>query len=522
MFASTTFLRGSALQPNRQSVSASNHVYLKDAKVMIRTKAVLLACFLLLALFPAAAQQGNFGTSSVSGNNGNDQTTTPETIQTQPLSVDQFNGSGSIDALVPGVIKLPLLDSIDRGLKHNLGLLLSQQQAGAARAQHWRNLSALLPNVTVTGSETLQQINLAAFGIPFTVNGSTVVGPFAIFDARPVMKERLLDFAAINRLRSASENERAAKLTVQDARELVVLVVGNQYLLTVAAAARTETAKAQFATAQAIFQRAQDMKKAGTVAGIDVLRAQVQMQQQQQSVLSADNQLAKQRMSLARTIGMPVSQQYELTDKVPYAPTPPINLEEALGHAYSRRPEYLAAEARVRAAEMQVKAAHGEALPTLDLNGDFGVIGPTPGSARETYSLAAGVRIPVFQGGKVKADVLQAQSNLNQLKAQLADLRGRIEFEVRSAMMDVTTSDQQVQVATQSVDLAGQQLQQARDRYASGVSGSLEVVQAQEAVAAANETYIQSLYLNNVAKLSLARALGVAEQQTREFLSTGH
>ncbi|HEY6350721.1 MAG TPA: TolC family protein [Candidatus Angelobacter sp.] len=483
---------------------------------MMRTKAVLLVCFLLLALLPAVAQ-GNPGGSSASGN-VNDQRATPDTIQSQPLSLDQFNGSGSTDALVPGVIKLSILDAIDRGLKHNLGLLLSQQQAGTARAQHLRNLSALLPNVTVTSSETLQQVDLAAFGIPFTVNGSTVVGPFAIFDVRPVMRERLLDFTAINRLRSASEIEKAANLTVQDARELVVLVVGNQYLLTIAAAARVETAKAQFVTAQAILRQAQDMKQAGTVAGIDVLRAQVQMQQQQQSLLSAENQLAKQRMALARTIGMLVTQQFELTDPVPYAPLPEINLEEALGRAYTRRPEYLAAEARVRAADLQVKAARGEALPTLDLNGDYGVIGPTPGSSRQTYNVAAGVRIPVFQGGRVKADVLQAQSNLNQLKAQLSDLHGRIEFEVRSAMMDVTTSNQQVQVATQSVDLAAEELKQARDRYASGVSGSLEVVQVQESVAVANETYIQSLYLNNIAKLSLARVLGVAEQQTRDFL----
>lgn len=501
------------------TTSASNHG-LKDAKVMMRTKAVLLVCFLLLALFPAVAQS-SFGSSSASGNT-NDDRNAPETIQSQPLSLDQFNGSGRTDPLVPGVIKLSILDAMDRGLKHNLGLLLSQQQVGAARAQHWRNLSALLPNVTINSSETLQQINLAAFGIPFTVNGSTVVGPFAIFDVRPVMRERLLDFAAINRLRSASENEKAANFTAQDARELVILVVGNQYLLTIAAAARVDTSKAQYTTAQAIFQQAQDMKKAGVVAGIDVLRAQVQMQQQQQSLLSSENQLAKQRMALARTIGIPVTQQYELTDAVPYAPFQEINLEEALGRAYERRPEYLAVEARVRAAELQVKAAHGEALPTLDLDGDYGVIGPAPGSSRQTYSLAAGVRIPIFQGGKVKADVLQAQSNLNQLKEQLADLHERIEFEVRSAMMDVKTSDEQVKVATQSVDLAGQQLQQSRDRYASGVSGSLEVVQGQEAVAAANETYIQSLYQNNIAKLTLARALGVAEQQTRQFLGGGH
>jgi outer membrane protein TolC len=260
------------------------------------------------------------------------------------------------------------------------------------------------------------------------------------------------------------------------------------------------------------------MKTAGVSAGIDVLRAQVQMQTQQQRVLAAQNQFEREKMTLARVIGMPVSQQFDLTDTVPYAPLPKMNVEEALARAYQRRPEYLAAESRVRSAELAVKAAKGEALPTMQINGQYGVIGPAPGSSENNYSLAAGVRIPVFQGGRVRADVAQAESDLRQSRMQLENLHSRVEFEVRSALLDVNTSNEQVAVARQSIDLAGQQLKEAQDRYAAGVSGTLEVVQSQEAVAAANETYIQALYLNNVAKLTLARALGVAEQQTRTFL----
>lgn len=484
---------------------------------MMRTKAVLLAVVLLAAALSAQTQLPTSGVPS-SGSKSNDQLTGPQMIPSQTFSLDQFNGSGVVDKLVPRVIKLSILDAVDRGLKHNLGLLLSQEQTGAARAQRLHELSTLLPHVSITSSENLEQINLAAFGIPVTVNGSTIVGPFGIFDARPTMTDRVLDFSALNRLRSAAENEKAANFSVQDARELVVLVVGNEYLLVLEDAARLDTARAQLATAQAIFQQAQDMKRAGVAPGIDVLRAQVQMQEQQQRVLSAENQVEKERMSFGRTIGLPVAQQFELTDKVPYAPLPEINLDEELARAYTRRPEYLAVQARVRAAELQVRAAHQEHLPTLDVNGDYGVIGPSPGSARQTYTVSAGVHIPVFAGGIVKADVLQAESNLSQLKSQLEDLHARIEFEVRSALLDVKTSNQQVAVAQQSIDLAGEQLKQAQDRFRSGVSNSLEVVQAQEAVAVANETYIEALYLNNVAKLTLARALGVAEQQTRAFL----
>jgi outer membrane protein TolC len=432
---------------------------------------------------------------------------------------DAFNGSAMVDKPVAGVIQLSILDAINRGLKHNLGLLLSQQQTETARAQYRRNLSALLPNINGGVSDSVNQINLAAFGIPVPATlSSPIVGPFGLFQAQASMNETLMDFQALNRIREAAENQRAANFSLQDARELVVLGVGNQYLITLADAALVDTTQAQLATAQRIFEQAQNMKKAGVSPGIDVLRAQVQMQAQQQQVLVAQNQLAQQKMRLARAIGLPVSQQFELTDKVPYAPLPELNLEEALANAYQRRPEYLAAESRVRSAELEVKAAKGEALPTVQINGQYGVNGPSPASSAQVYGLSGGINIPIFQGGKVKADVALAETDLRQNKMQLEDLHNRVELEVRSSWLDVKTSNDQVAVAQQSIGLAAEQLKEAQDRFGSGVSGSLEVVQAQEAVANANDTFIQALYMNNVAKLSLAHALGVAEQQTKAFL----
>jgi outer membrane protein TolC len=479
----------------------------------MRTQAFLVVFIFFIAVLTSAAQIPGTGPAPASEN----QSPALTSAQTPPL--DTFNGSGSVDKLVPGVVPLSLLNAIDRGLKHNLGLLLSHQQTELARAQYRRQLSALLPNIVGSASESLNQINLAAFGIPLPPGlTSPVVGPFGIFDAHAEMSEKLVDFNALNKTRSAVENERTARFTVQDARELVVLVVGNQYLLTLANAARLDTAKAQLTTAQTIFRQTQDMKNAGVAAGIDVVRAQVQMQAQQQRVLAAQNQYEQQKMVLARTIGMPVAQQYQLTDTVPYAPLAAINLEEALARAYERRPEYLAAQSRVRAAELAVKAAKGEALPTVEVNGQLGFVGPAPGSSEATYALSAGVRIPVFQGGKVKADVNQAETLVRQNRLQLEDLHSRVEFEVRTALLDVKTSDEQVGVAKQQIDLAAEQLREAEDRYRAGVSGSLEVVQSQEAVAGANDTYIQALYQNNIAKLSLVRALGEAEQRTRTFL----
>jgi outer membrane protein TolC len=242
------------------------------------------------------------------------------------------------------------------------------------------------------------------------------------------------------------------------------------------------------------------------------------MQTQQQRVLSAQNQYEQQRMAMARIIGLAVAQKYELSDQVPYGSSPPIDVESGLKQAYQQRPEYLAAEARNHALELAVKAARGELLPSLQINGDYGVLGKNISSLENTYTVAAGVRIPIFQGGRARADVAEAESDLRQSRLQLEDLHNRIEVDVRSALLDVNTSAEQVSVAQSSIGLAAEQLKQSQDRFAAGVAGTLDVVQAQEAVATANESYIQALYLNNVAKLTLARALGVAEQRTRAFL----
>ncbi|HEX2330038.1 MAG TPA: TolC family protein [Candidatus Angelobacter sp.] len=492
----------------------------------MRTYVVLFSLVCLLADNSLSQTSQQVPGTAAPGNSSDQQTPQTATITSAPAtpqpssqSLGVFSGGGRVDKLVPQVLDISIIDAIDRGIRHNLGLLLSQEQTQTARAAYRRALSSLLPNISGRVNDSVQQINLAAFGIPLPAGlSSPVVGPFNVFDARAALTETFLDFNALNRVRQSAENEKTVRFTVQDARELVVLVVGNEYLLTIASAARLDTAKAQFNTAETIFRQTQDLKNAGVAAGIDVLRAQVQMQTQQQRVLAADQQYQQQRMVLARVIGLPVAQQYRLTDTVPYAPLPELNLKEELEHAYTQRPEYLAAESRTRVAELGVKAAKGEALPTASVNGDWGYLGQSFPTLENTYTLAAGVRIPIFQGGKVRADVAQAESDLHSAQLQLEDLHNRVEQEVRSALLDVKTSDQQVAVARQSINLSNEQLKQSQDRFQAGVSGTLEVVQAQEAVATSNEQYIQSLYVNNVAKLTLARALGVAEKQVKAFL----
>ena len=440
--------------------------------------------------------------------------------QTQSLSSGSpFSGSAVQLRATAEVMPLTIRDAIQMGLKYNLGMILSGAGNQAARGARIRTLSELLPNLSARIGENVQQVSLAQFGFPATLTGGKeVIGPFAYFDARAVLSQNVFDYTALQNNRASVENVKSAHFDYQNARDLVVLVSGASYLQAVAAAARVDAAQAELTTATTVYRQAVDMKAAGVVPAIEVLRAQVQMQAQQQRLLAAKNEFERSKLSLARVIGLPTAQPFILADNIPYAPLPPITLEQELQRAYENRSDYKAAEARVRSAELEHKAAIGERLPTLGLNADYGVIGPHPDKSNGTFTVAGGLKIPIFQGGKARGDIIQADAALKQRQAELDNLRGQIEYDLRTAFLDVQTATDEINVATSSLDLAHQQLQQSQDRFAAGVADNLELVQAQQAVAVADENYISSLYAHNFAKLSLVRAVGVAETAVMNFL----
>lgn len=223
-------------------------------------------------------------------------------------SQNPFLGSRAEGQPTPGVLQLSLLDAIDRGLRHNLGLLLSEQQTEYARGQRWRALSDVLPTLNARFGASLQQINLQSYGIPLAPGQAPVVGPFGVFDVRGLVSAPVIDLHALNAARAGAENVRAADATARNARELVVLAVGGTYLNALAAAARVAAAQAEFNTADTLARQAVDMKSAGVIAGIDVLRAQVEAQARQQHLLAARNEFEKSKLTLARVIGVPVGQ----------------------------------------------------------------------------------------------------------------------------------------------------------------------------------------------------------------------
>lgn len=422
----------------------------------------------------------------------------------------------------PGVLNISLRDAIARGMKQNLGLLLAGEDLRTSRGERLKQLSALLPNANATTFVNESQTNLAEFGFNFKVPGGpaipSIVGPFKYYDARASITQSLFDWKAINNSKAASENVKSAEYTYKDARDLVILAVGYTYLQAIADEARVETAQAQVKTAQALYDQANDQLKAGTSPSIDALRAQVELKTRQQQLIQAKNDFAIQKLTFARVIGLAPGQEFELTDKSLYAPLESISLEDALKRAYSSRSDYQAALASVRAAEYSRKAAHGEYYPTLSFNGDYGVAADLPTTiAHGVFDVRGTLTIPIFQGGRVRGDVLEADAQLQQARERAANLQAQIDADVRTALLNLQSSQDQVAVAQSNIDLAEQTLAQSRDRFAAGVTNTVEVVQAEEQVAAAHEQYISSLYSFNYSKISLARALGLAEQGVNEY-----
>jgi outer membrane protein TolC len=438
-----------------------------------------------------------------------------------PGSQSPFTGSEPEGKATSDALQIGFQDAIDRGLRNNLGLLLAGDQALNARGERWKELSNLLPDLQVRIQEDAQTTSLTALGFksnlfPFPL--PRVIGPFNYFDARASLNQSLFNFRDFEKERAARERLKSAQYSYRDARELVVLAVGNAYLQAIASASRIETTEAQVLNAQALYDKAVDQQKAGLSPNIDTLRSQVELQTRQQQLISARNDYAKQKLSLARIIGLPPGQEFTLTEKAPYQALTPLPVEVYLQRAYLSRSDYLAAQAQLRAAELAHRGAAAGRYPTLDLSANLGDIGVTPAQSNGTWQVNGGVNIPIFAGGRVHSDVIEADAQLKQARSQLGDLRGRIDYEVRSALLDLNSAADQVNVARSSVELAEQALTQSRDRFSAGVTDNLEVVQAQESVAAAHESYIESLYAHNLSKVELARAIGDAEQGVERYL----
>jgi outer membrane protein TolC len=433
-----------------------------------------------------------------------------------PLAA-QFNGSTPVGEVTTVPLQLSLDNAIARGLKTNLGLLARENSSASARAEKMRLLAALLPTVTGGVSMTEQQISLATFG--FRLPGvSTILGPSHYQDLGASSDFTVYDARARKAWRSATESLRAAELSAKDARDLVVLAVASAYLQIIATTARIDSTRAQVQTAQALYERARDQHLAGTSAAIDGLRSQVELQAQQQQLLSLQNQVAKDRLALARAIGLPPGQMFDVTDQAPYKPLDSMAPAEAVQRAYVSRADYQSAQALVKAAELAHQSASAEWLPTASVGSNYDLLGPTFDNSHGTFNVTGSIKMNVFDGGKRKADMLDADTMLTQRKEELENLQGQIDQEVRAALLDLNSAADLVAVAQRSVVLANNTLTQARDRFTAGVTDNIEVVQAQESVSNAQQNLISGIYAHNLAKVALARAIGDTEVNLKTLM----
>jgi outer membrane protein TolC len=437
-----------------------------------------------------------------------------QTLPPPPSSPQQssssFQGSVATGEVSAQPVDLSLDDAIQRGLKNNLGIILSSTQASGARGQRLSQLQSLLPSVDFNAQENVMEVDLAAEGLRFP-GIPTVVGPFSYTDLRGKLSWSLVNVNSLRTYLAARHNFAAATLTAQDARDMVVLTVGNAYLLVLADQSLVTSDEAQAATAKVSLDQAVANHQAGTAPLLDELRARVDAQTIDQELIVAQDSLEKDRLALARVIGLPLAQQFNLIDQAPYAVFDRPEVTAAIQQARLNRKDLAALVEQNKAVEEQRKAATADRYPTLKFDGDYGDIGTTLGHSHGTGDATGTLSVPLFKEYGLRGEAEVAQSQLDTSRAQLSDLNAQIDADVRDALLDIASAQQQVQVAKSSVELANEALSEAQQRYKAGVSDNLPVSQAQASVAQADDQYVTSLYRDNVAKLSLARALGAGE-----------
>jgi len=418
--------------------------------------------------------------------------------------------------------KLSLREAIARGLNYNLGTVGQSNAVRQAEGQSQVARSALLPIASGYLAETLQQISLSAEGLRITIPGFTIpptIGPFNNMDLRGSLTQSIVDLSAWNNYRSSRDVLSASQFAARDARELVVLAVCGSYLQVIATEKRVKSAHAQLDTATALFQQTQQKRSVGLAPQIDADRSEVEELTQQQRVISLEDEVAKQKIILARITGLPPTDAYELTDDVPFLAAPDLSFEDALKQAFERRTDIKAAEAQVHAAEHTLAAARDERFPSLTVNGNYGGIGTNPPQMHTTYFGAATLNVPIWLGGRTEGEITEAKATLAQRLAELEDTRSLVESDVRNAYLDLRAATSQVEVARRNLQVTRETLELTRQRFDAGVTDNVEVVQAQESLTSAELDVINSIFAHNVAKLSLARSIASASDGLQEFLS---
>ncbi|MGC1871299.1 MAG: TolC family protein [Acidobacteriaceae bacterium] len=449
------------------------------------------------------------------------------------VPADTVYGSVSSGPPVSTVVPLSLDDAIRRGLQSNLQTTLVKQDQQIVSGERLEAINYLMPNLTWEAERQRLQINLQAEGFssklihsfppglvpPADLNSIPAVVTVNAVIAQADLTQSLFDLQSFELYRAAKEEIKAVDFSYQSSRGQVIQTVADTYLRVLATAANVDNAKGLLATDAEVLRQATLKHQVGVGTNLDELRARVQYQQQQQVVIAQQNAFEKVKVDLNREIGLPADQPIQLTDSTPYATIATIPLDEALRMAYANRQEYLYLQAKLRSAQYQSRAARYERVPTITFKGNYGVTG-TVGSIYHGTFLAEGtLNVPIFKEAQFRGDRDVADAATKDAMAQLANFHQQIEAEIRDNMLDVAAAQQLVDVARSNVDLGHATVNDATDRFRNGVDNDLPVVEAQSSLATAEAQLVNSLYEYNVAKIALARSLGIVDREYREYLS---
>lgn len=452
-------------------------------------------------------------------------------LTNQSSAENPYYGSIMAKAATPEVMLLSIDDAIQLGIQFNLALVQARSSQKAAAAQTLQQLQPLLPSITAQGSLAASQINLEAEGFnnralrefsavfpDLATSGFSPIVKFNTALAQVNYSQTLFSLSNIDRYREARALATVAYFNVQSSRGLVVLGVGRAYLEALAARARVDNASALLRADQLLLDQTVEEHKAGTVANLDELRARVQFQAQQQVVIATQNDFQKSKIALQREIGLPPEQQIQLTDAAPFSDLADMEIAEARQVAYKNRQDYQGIQARIRAAELDVRASKWERLPALSFTGNYGVTGIVGGLYHGTFAAIGTLNVPLFEEAKFRGDREAASSNLLSLMDQFSNLKQQIDQQLRDSLLDIQSTRKLVQVARSNVDLAQQELQQSTERFTAGVDDNLPVVQAEATLASAQANLVATTTQFNEAKLGLARNLGIVDTQYTRFL----
>lgn len=438
---------------------------------------------------------------------------TPAAPQSTGVMGSVPSGPASIE-----VLRLTLRDAINMALRYNLGAIESGENTQITRGQRLIALSNLLPQVSAGVSENIAQTSLATLGIKQLPGIPSVLGPYSYGTVDARLSQTLFSFESIQRFRAARTAEQAAQLSYKDTLDVVTLAVGNAYLQVIETSSRIEAQQAQVRNAQALYDQALEEYQAGTSPRIDATRTEVQLHTEEYNLSVARNSFAIAKLNLARAIGMPLGQAFDIADQLPYSDINPPTVEGALKAAYSMRSDFRAALDSQEAAQQTLSAVKGERYPVVAVNGGYSDVGTTFDRSHGNFNVQAGVSIPIFTGGRIKGDITQAEAALQQRKSEAENTRGQVDYDVRTAFLNLNAAKEQVDVAQRNVALANENLARSKDRFTSGVTDSVEVVQSEQSLASANDQYITGVYNYNLAKLMLARAVGVARTSYNQYI----